>query len=118
MPRIARPVAKLCGGSARDAGLLSTAWKTSTHGTIHTQLPPIWHRFLLPPPLAVTLQLIWAKLAMPDKVAAGISASSDLARLYKAIAETLEEADRLELRMVGIHLCNALHSLDEELTRG
>ncbi|HQS97778.1 hypothetical protein [Novosphingobium sp. 17-62-19] len=61
---------------------------------------------------------IGATLAVHNQATVDQPNSSDLARLYKAIAETLEEADRLELRMVGIHLCNALHSLDEEREPG
>ncbi|MDP3551755.1 MAG: hypothetical protein Q8R81_15345 [Novosphingobium sp.] len=81
-------------------------------------IPPIWCR--LPPETRVetTRRLIGATLAVHNQAAAGQPVSNELARLYKAIAEALEEADRLELRMVGIHLCNALHSLDEELEQG
>jgi len=40
----------------------------------------------------------------------------DLDRLRRSIAEALELADLLELRMVGIYLSNALEMLrDEEL---
>lgn len=52
---------------------------------------------------------------MLDQSAVAITASDDILRLQKAITDVLAEADRLELRMVGIHLCNALHSLDDEL---
>lgn len=38
--------------------------------------------------------------------------------LHQAITAVLAEADRLDLRMVGIHLCCALQSLEEGLAEG
>lgn len=55
---------------------------------------------------------------MLDQSTAAITPSDDVLRLQKAITDALAEADRLELRMVGIHLCNALHSLEDELAQG
>lgn len=52
---------------------------------------------------------------MSDQVTVDAAPSADFLRLQKVITDALAEADRLELRMVGIHLCNALHSLDDEL---
>jgi len=51
---------------------------------------------------------------MPDQGIVDAAPPEDLLRLQKVITDALAEADRLELRMVGIHLCNALHSLDDE----
>ncbi len=51
---------------------------------------------------------------MHDQGIVDAAPSEDLLRLQKVITDALAEADRLELRMVGIHLCNALHSLDDE----
>lgn len=40
----------------------------------------------------------------------------DLIRLHEAIGSLVDEADRLRLRMVAIHLCNAMHSLSQGAT--
>lgn len=42
----------------------------------------------------------------------------DLARLRGLIAEALDLADQLQLRMVGLHLCNALEILPKDQEPG